>query len=137
MWKLFRLSGNFPGYQKIFHIIRKISSLSGNFPGCSEIFLSYLKIFQIIWKISSLFGNFPGYRETFWTIWKISTLYGYFPKGQETSQCNDNATLPPRFLGLWMTPGGTEFTQLLTSLAASSPSRIMSAFLNIFEMGSR
>merc|ERR1712155_114651 len=94
IWKLSRLSRNFPDHPETFQSIRKISRLSGNFPDYSETFqvirklprpsrhfLDYPETLQNIGKLSRLSGNFPDHPETF-------RPSGNFPDHPETSNCN-------------------------------------------------
>ena len=53
-----------------FWTIWKLSKLSENFPHC-------LDIFQPVWKLSGPFGNFTNCPETFQTVWKLSRQIFY------------------------------------------------------------
>ena len=81
-------------YMETFQTIWKITRLSENFPG-------YPETFRTIQKISGLSRNFPDYQETFQTIWKLPSEISRvtrknFPDG--------NATMSRWFLCLWIYP---------------------------------
>ena len=63
IWKLSRLSGNFPGYLETFWTIRKLAGPSGNFPGYPEPFRTILtnRNFPDGLEISQC--NFKGYAQ--------------------------------------------------------------------------
>ena len=65
VWKLSRLSENFPDCPETFQTVRKLSTQSFNFPDC-------LETFQTDWKLSRL-------SETFQTVRQLSRLPRNFP----------------------------------------------------------
>ena len=101
IWKLSRLSRNFPDHPVNIQPIRKLSRLSRNFP-------DHPVNIQPIQKLSRLFGNFPGYPETFRIIQKLSSLSGNFPGYPETFQTirkisrlsGNSGNFPVQFQGL-------------------------------------
>jgi len=98
VWKLSRLSGNFPDCPETFQTVRKLpvcpetfqtvrtlSRLFGNFPDC-PITSRLSDNFQTVGKLSRLSGNFPDCPETFQALRKLSILSGNFLHSPETFQ---------------------------------------------------
>ena len=79
IWKISRLTRNFPDHPETILTLRKLSRPSKKYQVHPETFKAIQKTFWTIQKISRLSGNFPGYPETFQTIRKIFRLSGNFP----------------------------------------------------------
>ena len=77
VWKLSRLSGNFPYWLETFQTGSNLPRLSGKFPEWHETF-------QTLWKLSELYGNFPVWTKViidfFQTLLRLNYIFCWKPK---------------------------------------------------------
>ena len=71
VWKLIRLSRNFPEDQDRFPCFWKLFTVSRENYRASRNFPEYPEYFKSVWQFFRVLRNFPGCPETFLKVWKL------------------------------------------------------------------